>query len=231
MWNNQTATKPTAMIPTIASNALRTKWLSFMGFSSGNADRFHPDTFASIHIHPRCPHVDLCALAPPIPGGRCSLRDTVGCGFGSDRSGGRVAGRWGVRAAIAIGLILLMIAALVEGASVGTAGGSATWRRSAGRDGWRPYPVRASYRWPLAGHPTVVTPFRPPPRPWLPGHRGVDLAAIGRDRGDGGRSGHGPVRGHDRGRRRRQRRSCRWAADDLRAGRAVRPGRPAGGGR
>lgn len=32
------------------------------------------------------------------------------------------------------------------------------------------------FRWPLAGSPTVTRPFQPPPRPWLPGHRGVDLA-------------------------------------------------------
>jgi murein DD-endopeptidase MepM/ murein hydrolase activator NlpD len=35
----------------------------------------------------------------------------------------------------------------------------------------------SGYRWPLAGTPTVTRPFDPPPRPWLPGHRGVDLAA------------------------------------------------------
>ena len=33
------------------------------------------------------------------------------------------------------------------------------------------------YRWPVAGTPEVTRPFDPPPRPWLPGHRGVDLAA------------------------------------------------------
>jgi murein DD-endopeptidase MepM/ murein hydrolase activator NlpD len=35
----------------------------------------------------------------------------------------------------------------------------------------------AGYRWPLDGVPAVVRRFDPPPRPWLPGHRGVDLAA------------------------------------------------------
>jgi murein DD-endopeptidase MepM/ murein hydrolase activator NlpD len=34
------------------------------------------------------------------------------------------------------------------------------------------------FRWPLAGTPTVTRPFDPPPRPWLPGHRGVDLAGM-----------------------------------------------------
>ncbi|HEY3009866.1 MAG TPA: M23 family metallopeptidase [Micromonosporaceae bacterium] len=38
-------------------------------------------------------------------------------------------------------------------------------------------PAAPAYRWPLDGVPRVVRPFDPPPRPWLPGHRGVDLAA------------------------------------------------------
>ena len=33
------------------------------------------------------------------------------------------------------------------------------------------------FRWPLAGTVTVTRRFDPPPQPWLPGHRGVDLAA------------------------------------------------------
>jgi murein DD-endopeptidase MepM/ murein hydrolase activator NlpD len=37
--------------------------------------------------------------------------------------------------------------------------------------------VSAGYRWPLSGTPTVVVPFNPPAQPWLPGHRGVDLAS------------------------------------------------------
>jgi len=36
----------------------------------------------------------------------------------------------------------------------------------------------ARFRWPLDGIPAVVRGFDPPPRPWLPGHRGVDLAAV-----------------------------------------------------
>ncbi|MGW9193384.1 murein hydrolase activator EnvC family protein [Micromonospora chersina] len=35
----------------------------------------------------------------------------------------------------------------------------------------------ARFRWPLAGTPRVVRRFDPPLQPWLPGHRGVDLAA------------------------------------------------------
>ncbi|SCG38106.1 murein hydrolase activator EnvC family protein [Micromonospora zamorensis] len=33
------------------------------------------------------------------------------------------------------------------------------------------------FRWPVTGAPRPVRRFDPPPRPWLPGHRGVDLAA------------------------------------------------------
>ncbi|WP_442933846.1 murein hydrolase activator EnvC family protein [Micromonospora sp. CPCC 206171] len=33
-----------------------------------------------------------------------------------------------------------------------------------------------AFRWPLDGTPRPVRRFDPPPRPWLPGHRGVDLA-------------------------------------------------------
>jgi len=44
-----------------------------------------------------------------------------------------------------------------------------------------PAPVRftdaSAYRWPIDGGPRVVRRFDPPPQPWSPGHRGVDLAA------------------------------------------------------
>jgi murein DD-endopeptidase MepM/ murein hydrolase activator NlpD len=33
------------------------------------------------------------------------------------------------------------------------------------------------YQWPLAAPHPVTRPFQPPPQPWLPGHRGVDLGA------------------------------------------------------
>lgn len=34
-----------------------------------------------------------------------------------------------------------------------------------------------SWQWPLVPRPRVLRAFDPPPRPWLSGHRGVDLAA------------------------------------------------------
>lgn len=45
-------------------------------------------------------------------------------------------------------------------------------------DRTRPQDVRprAGWQWPLPGRPEVVKHFDPPPQPWLPGHRGVDLA-------------------------------------------------------
>jgi murein DD-endopeptidase MepM/ murein hydrolase activator NlpD len=33
------------------------------------------------------------------------------------------------------------------------------------------------YQWPLPAPHPVTRPFQPPPQPWLPGHRGVDLGA------------------------------------------------------
>lgn len=36
--------------------------------------------------------------------------------------------------------------------------------------------------WPLAGRPEIVRPFDPPPKRWLPGHRGIDLAGVAGER-------------------------------------------------
>lgn len=38
-------------------------------------------------------------------------------------------------------------------------------------------PDPGPFRWPLDGVPRPVRRFDPPPQPWAPGHRGVDLAA------------------------------------------------------
>ncbi|WP_269938776.1 M23 family metallopeptidase [Arthrobacter sp. HY1533] len=40
-----------------------------------------------------------------------------------------------------------------------------------------PLPATLAWGWPLAGRPRVVNVFDPPAKPWLSGHRGVDLAA------------------------------------------------------
>lgn len=39
-------------------------------------------------------------------------------------------------------------------------------------------PATALWGWPFTGGPTVTRPFVPPPSPYAPGHRGVDLAAV-----------------------------------------------------
>lgn len=42
----------------------------------------------------------------------------------------------------------------------------------------RPLPASLSWGWPLAGKPRMVHAFDPPDKPWLGGHRGVDLLAV-----------------------------------------------------
>lgn len=39
-----------------------------------------------------------------------------------------------------------------------------------------------SWQWPLVPRPEVLRAFDPPPKPWMSGHRGVDLAAASRGR-------------------------------------------------
>ncbi|WP_045731022.1 M23 family metallopeptidase [Pseudarthrobacter chlorophenolicus] len=39
--------------------------------------------------------------------------------------------------------------------------------------------ARPSWDWPLAPRPSVLRGFDPPPKPWLSGHRGVDLETAG----------------------------------------------------
>lgn len=41
--------------------------------------------------------------------------------------------------------------------------------------GAEPVPAQPRWNWPLSPKPDVMRPFDPPDRPWLSGHRGVDL--------------------------------------------------------
>ncbi len=98
------------------------------------------------------------------------------------------------RAVPALCLLLVIAPASVGRASVGPrawSGGASLPRAwsgpvAAGPGAGPSFPSGASvvggsatrFRWPLAGTPQPVRRFDPPPQPWLPGHRGVDLAAI-----------------------------------------------------
>lgn len=77
---------------------------------------------------------------------------------------------------IAVPLLTLLVAGL----AIGAAPIRASWAIPPVPPAMGPVPGPGPapvYRWPLAGPPLVTRPFQPPPHPWLPGHRGVDLAA------------------------------------------------------
>ncbi|ASW57503.1 murein hydrolase activator EnvC [Plantactinospora sp. KBS50] len=63
----------------------------------------------------------------------------------------------------------------VPGAAVGVRG-AAVGVPAAGRRLVPEATGAAGFRWPVDGAPLVTRRFDPPPRPWQPGHRGVDLA-------------------------------------------------------
>lgn len=71
--------------------------------------------------------------------------------------------------------ISLAVAAAVFLAAGTTAGSSSLAISSTTAP--RPLPASQAWAWPLAGKPVVAHAFAPPPKPWLSGHRGVDLAA------------------------------------------------------
>jgi len=103
----------------------------------------------------------------------------------------RAAGRWGVGAAVAVAAALLpappaaatppgpTAPSRVVGHAVGPLLGPPP--RAAAVAPSRPPGARAvpagRWSWPLAPEPRVVRGFDPPAQRWLPGHRGVDLAA------------------------------------------------------
>ncbi|WP_244844021.1 M23 family metallopeptidase [Actinocatenispora sera] len=77
------------------------------------------------------------------------------------RPGRSIRGRWIAAVAAVAALAICGVLAAQQPARGGPAG---------------PAPApRAGYRWPLPGTPAVVRAFDPPPKRWLPGHRGVDL--------------------------------------------------------
>jgi murein DD-endopeptidase MepM/ murein hydrolase activator NlpD len=81
--------------------------------------------------------------------------------------------RWLVRLAV---VVLALLAPAGSASSAPAAAAPAAPVPRAPLAPRAPAPASA-FRWPLDGTPTVTRPFQPPPEPWLPGHRGVDLAA------------------------------------------------------
>lgn len=73
---------------------------------------------------------------------------------------------------------LLVIGLLVVGDPAGAAGAVPPPRAGGGSTRAPSVtPAAQVFVWPLAGAPVVIKAFDPPAEPWLPGHRGVDLAA------------------------------------------------------
>ena len=76
-------------------------------------------------------------------------------------------GLWGRvrRAAVSTGAVLVLVSLLNAPLTPAAAGAP-----TVGSD--------PAYGWPLSPVPSVVRRFEPPAERWLPGHRGVDLAAV-----------------------------------------------------
>ena len=79
------------------------------------------------------------------------------------------------RSRLAAAVALLFAVLLLAGAQPATASGTAAAPRPLAPPSAPP--VGTGYRWPLDAPISVVRGFDPPPQPWLPGHRGIDLAA------------------------------------------------------
>lgn len=66
--------------------------------------------------------------------------------------------------------LLVFVAVLATGPTAPALGGTETAASPRTREGWA---------WPLPPRPAVARRFDPPAKPWLSGHRGVDLLASG----------------------------------------------------
>jgi murein DD-endopeptidase MepM/ murein hydrolase activator NlpD len=85
--------------------------------------------------------------------------------------------------AVTATLVVAAVATLIIGDAIAAAGAvsppTSLPRSALGvPPGRAPAVVSTIFVWPLAGPPVVIGEFDPPAEPWLPGHRGVDLAAL-----------------------------------------------------
>ena len=80
------------------------------------------------------------------------------------------------RLATLLALLLLWPSPVAASTGPGLAAGTASGTIS-GRNATGPGLAAAGWRWPLNPQPAVLRAFDPPAKPWLGGHRGVDLQA------------------------------------------------------
>jgi murein DD-endopeptidase MepM/ murein hydrolase activator NlpD len=91
--------------------------------------------------------------------------------------------RRAARTAARLAALLALLAASTGGAAGTPAPGTAAAvvvaprTPSPGTTAARPLPSALAWGWPLPGKPRVAHAFDPPDKPWLAGHRGVDLLA------------------------------------------------------
>ncbi|UZX02500.1 M23 family metallopeptidase [Arthrobacter sp. CDRTa11] len=84
-----------------------------------------------------------------------------------------------MKAPALLAALLLLPASVAPSGEVLSTGGITSGAQSPElRQGSDPGAARPSWAWPLAPKPSVLRPFDPPDKPWMSGHRGVDLAAI-----------------------------------------------------
>lgn len=122
----------------------------------------------------------MMSLAPPGAALRATVHATFDAAVSAAVRTAIRAARAGFRAALRIVVPVITAAMVCAAPASGAAGapgppgagGRETQARlaSPARDGGR-------WGWPLSPRPRVLRAFDPPARPWLSGHRGVDLAA------------------------------------------------------
>lgn len=80
-----------------------------------------------------------------------------------------------MRKIIQLHLWRFLLTALVAGSLLPLTGSALVSAQSTAAS--QPLPASLAWQWPLAGRPLVAHGFDPPDKPWLSGHRGVDLLA------------------------------------------------------
>ncbi|MFP3463589.1 M23 family metallopeptidase [Arthrobacter globiformis] len=82
-----------------------------------------------------------------------------------------------MKAYVMAAVLLLTTAAAAPSAATAPSAAPAPYSMTAASPVRAPTPAPEGWRWPLAPRPPVLRPFDPPDKPWLSGHRGVDLGS------------------------------------------------------